>query len=241
MRSLRVVILLAIACCLTTSAIAQTQLVPGLKLIDKSSGKGQKWNASASASSDQGFKFPSATGSVGQVVSISSVTGNEATFDWSTPSSGVTGTSARLTTDAADATAWSTGPQITVASGKQYRVVGEFMIKRGTVANDRDDFQIRIAAPDAGTYVACAIECLDCPAGTTGVPQFVANTNTNTDFTVIDPNGNQGGETFHYRIEGIFKTDGNGGGNVRLTFNKNGGAPTTYMLANSYWALIEIE
>jgi hypothetical protein len=103
------------------------------------------------------------------------------------------------------------------------------------------DFQVRIAAPDASTYVACAIECLDCPAGTTGVPQFVTNTGTNTDFTAINPDGNQGGVTFRYRIEGIFRTGSNGNGNVRLTFNKNGGAPTTTMIANSYWALIEIE
>jgi hypothetical protein len=134
---------------------------------------------------------------------------------------------------------WSTGPLIAVGNSKKYRVVGEFAIKRGTSGSE-DDFQIRIASPDNGTYVACAIECLDCPATTTGVPQYKEDTGTNVDFTVIDPDGNMEGTVYHYRIEGIFKTDADGAGNVRLTFNKNGGAPTTTMMANSYWARIEI-
>jgi hypothetical protein len=128
---------------------------------------------------------------------------------------------------------------ISVSPNKQYRVVGEFAIVRG-VTGGNDDFQIRLASNDAGTFVACALECLDCPAGTTGVPQYTSGTGSNIDFTVIDPNGNMEGVVYHYRIEGLFKTDAAGASEVRLTFNKNGNAETTTMMANSYWALIEI-
>jgi hypothetical protein len=185
------------------------------------------------------YTLPAAAGTTGQVVKIASLSGTNATFEWTTPAASSTGTSARLAADAVDATSWSTGPLIAVGNSKKYRVVGEFAIKRGTSGSE-DDFQIRIASPDNGTYVACAIECLDCPATTTGVPQYKEDTGTNVDFTVIDPDGNMEGTVYHYRIEGIFKTDADGAGNVRLTFNKNGGAPTTTMMANSHWALIEI-
>lgn len=219
---------------------SQTTLMSGLKLVDRSSGKNYEWQVNTSATANMGFVFPSSAGTAGQVIQISSVTGTNGNLGWTTPVAAASGSSARLATDTADATAWSTGPQIAVTTGKKYRVVGEFMIKRGTALTDADDFQIRLANPDASTYVACAIECLDCPSGTTGVPQYLEDTGSNSDFAVIDPAGatKKGGQVYHYRIEGIFKPGATG--NVRLTFNKNGGAPTTYMMANSYWALIEI-
>lgn len=225
--------------CMFGAASAQTTLLTGLKLIDRSNSKAYDWTVNGSASANQGFLFPAASGTAGQVVKIASLSGTNATFEWTTPAATSTGTSSRLTVDAVDATAWSTGPVITVGNNKKYRVVGEFSIKRGT-SGSNDDFQIRIASPDAGTYVACAIECLDCPANSAGVPQYKEDTGSNVDFTVIDPDGNMEGTVYHYRIEGIFKTDADGAGNVRLTFNKNGGSPTTTMMANSYWALIEI-
>lgn len=220
---------------------AQTTLMTGLKLVDRSSSKIHEWTVNSGATGNQGFLFPAAIGTAGQVVKIASVSSNDATFEWTTPAASSAGTSARLAADAQDATAWSTGPLITVAGNKKYRVVGEFMIKRGTATTDEDEFQIRLANPEATTFVACAIECLDCPTGTTGVPQYVEGTATNVDFTVIDPGGGTkyGNTVYHYRIEGIFKT-GTNGGNVRLTFNKSGGNATTVMMANSYWALIEI-
>lgn len=218
---------------------AQTTLMSGLKLVDRTSSKTHEWTVNSSASANQGFSWPAAAGTAGQVVKIASLSGTTATFEWTTPTASSSGTSSRLTADAEDATAWSTGPIIAVGNSKKYRVVGEFAIKRGT-SGANDDFQIRIASPDAGTYVACAIECLDCPANTAGVPQYKEDTGSNVDFTVIDPTGSMEGTVYHYRIEGIFKTDADGAGNVRLTFNKNGGSPTTYMMANSYWALIEI-
>jgi hypothetical protein len=236
---LRITMIAMALFCMLGVASAQTTLLTGLKLIDRSNSKTYDWTVNGSASASQGFLFPAAAGTAGQVVKIASLSGTNATFEWTTPAAASTGTSARLAADAVDATSWSTGPLIAVGNSKKYRVVGEFAIKRGTSGSD-DDFQIRIASPDAGTYVACAIECLDCPANTTGVPQYKEDTGTNVDFTVINPNGNMEGNVYHYRIEGIFKTDADGAGNVRLTFNKNGGSPTTTMMANSYWALIEI-
>lgn len=218
---------------------SQTTLMTGLKLVDRSSSKNYEWKVNSSATGNIGFTFPSSPGTVGQVVRISSVSGTDATIGWTTPVAVATGTSARMATDVDDLTSWSTGPLISVSPNKQYRVVGEFAIKRGTTGGN-DDFKIRLASDDAGTTVACAIECLDCPAGTTGVPQYVSGTNSNIDFTTIDPNGNMEGIVYHYRIEGLFKTDAAGVTQVRLTFNKVGGSETTTMMANSYWALIEI-
>ena len=237
--TVNILLLLGVVLYASTVTEAQTTLMSGLKLVDRTSSKTHEWTVNTSASANQGFSWPAAAGTEGQVIKIASLSGTTATFEWTTPTASSSGTSSRLTADAVDATAWSTGPVIAVGNSKKYRVVGEFAIKRGT-SGANDDFQIRIASPDAGTYVACAIECLDCPANTAGVPQYKEDTGSNVDFTVIDPTGSMEGTVYHYRIEGIFKTDADGAGNVRLTFNKNGGAPTTYMMANSYWALIEI-
>ncbi len=166
------------------------------------------------------------------------------TLAWDTPSAGLANSSSQLTTNADDNTSWSSGPLISVENGKKYRVVGLFQIRRGTTAGGSNDvFQIRLNTP-ASTYAQFAIECFDCPAGTTGVPSFSSGTAPATgtlaiDGPTIDPNGNQTNVIYTYRIEGFFIPGATG--STRLTFNKTGGADLTTMLAGSYWALQEIE
>jgi hypothetical protein len=227
------------------NASAQTFLSSGIKFVDKASGNSQDWKVSTSAAGDQGFNFPASPGVAGQVLKVISVNGNDATFGWSSGGASVAETSTRLAADAFDSTSWSTGPQITVECGKKYRIAGEFAVARGT-SGSSDAFLLRINVPD-GTYAEYSVECLDCPANTTGVPQFTSGTGTGGTAnvalaTAINPDGSMEGVTYNYRIEGFISVACAGStGNVRLTFNKSGGAPITSMKANSYWSLIEIQ
>lgn len=228
----------------TTVLPAQTFLTSGIKFVDKASGNSQDWKVSSSATGNQGFSFPSSPGTVDQVLKVVSVSNGDATFGWASGGASLTETSARLAADAVDATSWSTGPQITVECGKKYRIAGEFAVVRGTSGAD-DDFLVRLNVP-TGTSAEYSVECLDCPALTTGVPQFTSGTAGGAENvalgTAINPAGSMEGTTYNYRIEGFITVSCAGTtGNVRLTFNKNGGSPATTMKANSYWALIEIQ
>ena len=128
---LRITMIAMALFCMLGVASAQTTLLTGLKLIDRSNSKTYDWTVNGSASASQGFLFPAAAGTAGQVVKIASLSGTNATFEWTTPAAASTGTSARLTADAVDATSWSTGPLIAVGNNKKYRVVGEFSVVRG--------------------------------------------------------------------------------------------------------------
>lgn len=225
------------------TAIAQETVLQGVQLVRPSNGTKQTLATAATTSQTIVLPTAAATGT-GQGLKISAVSGNTMTLAWDTPSAGLTNSSSQLTTDANDNTSWSSGPLISVENGKKYRVVGLFQIRRGTTAGGSNDvFQIRLNTP-ASTYAQFAIECFDCPAGTTGVPSFSTGTAPATgtlaiDGPTIDPNGNQTNVTYTYRIEGFFVPGATG--SARLTFNKSVGPDITTMLAGSYWALQEIE
>lgn len=226
------------------ASYSQTTLMTGLKLVDRGSSKTHEWTVNSGATGNQGFLFPAAIGTAGQIVKIASVSSNNATFEWTTPAASSAGTSARLTSDATESSAWDTGPSISVSANKNYRIVGEFAIYRGATGGN-DKFLLRINTPSSGSSMAYSVECLDCPSGTTGVPQYKSASGTSVQLDdAIDPGGNSGansdqeGVIFHYRIEGLAKIAANG--TVRLTFNKSIGSEDTVMMANSYWALIEI-
>ena len=226
------------------SASAQSFLTSGIKFVDKSTGHKHDWRVSSSAASNQGFNFPASAGTVDQVLKVTNVTDGDATFAWATGAASLAETATRLTADVTDATAWSTGPEIAVECGKTYRIAGEVAVVRGASgANDQIKFQINCPT---GTVAEYSIECMDCPAGTTSLPQFVNGTagggQSVGPTAEIDPNGSNEGVTYTYRVEGFLNVSCPGStGTVRLTFNKSGGSAATTMKANSYWALIEIQ
>jgi hypothetical protein len=228
-----------------TVASAQVQLERSLLFVDKSSAKGHLWQANSSATESQGFLFPSATGSVGQVVKVQSVSDGSATFIWSTPTGSLAGLSSVTTQDEVDGNAWALGPGISIVSTKTYRIVGELGVYRidAPTGVDRDRIKVSLRDMPSNTYAEYSIECLNCPDAT-GVPGFASGTGTDLLYgSVIEPDQSNElvgpNNTFYYRIEGVVKPTANGA--VYFGFNKDQGGNNTILVTGSYWAVIEIE
>ena len=226
-------------------ASAQVNLEAGLLFVDKSTAKSQLWQVNGSATESQGFLFPSAIGSVGQVVKVASVSSGAATFAWTTPSGSLAGLSSISTSNVTDNTSWALGPGISVSANQAYRIIGEFAVYRGTAITDNNDkFLVSLRDMPAATYAEFSFQCLDCPAGTTGVPAFKSGTGTAVELdAAVDPAGatDKCGptNTFHYRLEGIVRPTA--AGTVYFGFNKSVGSELTTLVAGSYWAVIAIE
>ena len=235
--------LLAVTCT-STAVVAQEASLKELKLVRTSNGTSQTVSTGATASQTVVLPATSASGT-GKGLKITSVSGSTMALDWETPAAGLSGTAAQLSADAEDATAYSTGPEISVTAGKEYRIIGFFRVRRGTTGSE-DDLYLRINTPSSTTY-KYTLECFDCPANTTIVPTLREGTTPATgtlatETIAVDPGGVGGdftGQPFLYRIEGTLLVTSTG--TVRLTFNKIGGAGNVFMLAGSYWALQEIE
>lgn len=229
-------------------SLAQVNLESGLLFVDKTNAKTQLWQVNGSASENQGFLFPSASGTVGQVVKVSNVSSGSTTFSWSTPTGSLSGLSSISTTNTSDGSAWALGPGIAVTANQAYRIIGEFAIYRGADATENDDaIHVSLRDMPASTYAEYSFECSDCPAGTTDVPSYVSGTGSNVQMTTagtaVDPGGSTDycgpANTFHYRLEGVVRPVSNG--TVYFGFNKQGGSATTWLVAGSYWAVIAIE
>jgi hypothetical protein len=233
-----------------TVASAQVQLERSLLFVDKSSAKGHLWEANSSAIENQGFLFPSASGAVGQVVKVQSVSSGSATFVWSTPTGSLAGLSSVTASDASDNTSWAVGPNIAVTAGSSYRIVGELGVYRETSGGGASDaIYVGLRDMPANTYAEFTVECLNCPAGTSPVSAFRSGTATNVPDQAgpnkleFDPGGGTdylgAANTFYYRLEGIVRPVTSG--NVYFGFNKSGNSNTTKLVTGSYWAVIEIE
>ena len=248
MNTRNLLLVLVMALCSSTWMRAQVNLESGLMFVDKTTAKTQLWQASGSATENQGFLFPGAIGAVGQVVKVSSVSSGNATFTWSTPSGSLAGLSSISTSNVNDNNAWALGPGIAVTANQAYRIIGEFAVYRGANATENDDaFHVSLRDMPASTYAEYSFECIDCPAGTTGVPAFISGTGTDVQLTTsgnpVEPGGNTDfcgpTNTFHYRLEGIVVPVNNG--TVYFGFNKQGGSANTVLVAGSYWAVIAID
>lgn len=247
---LRILLFLVVLSAASRVSFTQVNLESGLLFVDKTTAKSQLWQVNGAASENQGFLFPSASGSVGQVVKVSSVSSGSATFTWSTPSGSLAGLSSISTTNTSDGSAWALGPGISVTANQAYRIVGVFGIYRGEDATENDDaIHVSLRDMPASTYAEYTFECLDCPAGTPSYPRYVSGTGTDVQLTAntannyIEPGGNSDltgpANTFHYRLEGMVRPVSNG--TVFFGFNKKGGSATTWLVAGSYWAVIAIE
>ena len=135
-------------------ALAQTQLIDDLQLVDRSTTKSIVVSKPSSLSSGQTINFPTAIGSANQVLSISSVAGNTVNLGWVTPSAGSSTTSNRSTTDETVATgATPTGLSISASASKSYRVTG---VLRGNRASggDSDKLVVYMSGPTGTTHVS---------------------------------------------------------------------------------------
>jgi hypothetical protein len=242
---MRTLFVLAFVVISALDAVGQVNLESGLLFIDKTSAKGQLWQVNGSAAESQGFLFPSAIGSVGQVVKVASVSSGSATFTWTTPTGSLAGLSSITTSDQVDDNAWALGPGISIVSSKAYRIVGELGVYRidDGQAGDRDAIKVSLRGMPTNTFAQYSIECLNCP-DVSGLPGSVSGTGTDLQYgSNIDPDQSNTvvgvANTFYYRIEGVIKPTNNG--SVYFGFNKYQGGNNTVLVTGSYWAVIEIE
>ncbi|MFN4985014.1 MAG: hypothetical protein ACK5GI_02610 [Ignavibacteria bacterium] len=241
---MRTLFVLAFVVISALDAVGQVNLESGLLFIDKTSAKGQLWQVNGSAAESQGFLFPSAIGSVGQVVKVASVSSGSATFSWTTPTGSLAGLSSITTADVNDNTSWAQGPGIAIVANTSYRIVGELAVYRDAGGGASDAVLVGLRDMPSSTYAQFSVECIDCPAGTTGAPASATGTGTDVQLgSAVNPGGATDyvgvANTFHYRLEGLVRPTANG--SVYFGFNKSTGSNLTKLVAGSYWAVIPIE
>lgn len=226
--------------------MSQTYLFRALEITNTTNSTSQRLEASSSTEQSQGFNFPGVIGTVGQVITVQSVDTNIATFQWSTPTGGYTNLSSVTTADVSDASTWAQGPTIALSANTNYRIYGQFEVYRSSTTGLDDAFQVALRSVPSGTTADYTFICLDCPAGTTGVPlRANAVSGGNIVSGTIDPGGatNLSGPTnkFHYRLEGILNVSTTTG-TVTFGFNKSGGnnANNTVLLGGSFWTIIPL-
>lgn len=217
---------------------AQTQLVDNVLIIDAPSGKSVRIDKASGLSSNQELIFPSAAGSVGQVLSISSVASNTITLGWNTEAVTTASLSDRLAADQQTAqSSTPTGLVVAVGANKKYRVAGVVRGNRVNSGAPNDGIKFTMTGPTNTTKVSISVRCYDCTGTPTGVPTQVDASAATVSTSAIDPDGYT---TFAYGIEGLIIT-GATAGNVSIVLDDNGSGDNDVLIAeNSYIAVTEI-
>lgn len=236
----------ALICTFIVSSLAltgQTQLIDDAILIDKTTGYGVMLSKPSALSSGQTLIFPTAAGAVGQVLSITSVSGTEVTLGWTSVSSGSATTSKRITTDNTFTPASNTEVfSIAADANRAYRITG--VIRANRVGNTgSDNLVIKVAGPTNTSFVSLALRCFNCAANTTGVPSYGSSSSTSYTSGAVDPagNGTANYTAYAYGIDGVVVV-GSTSGNVTVTADDGGaGTNNITVLADSYILLTEIE
>lgn len=168
-----------------------------------------------------------------QVLSITSINGSTANLGWVTPVSGKVDIADTLNVDVTDAQAWTTNLILPVTSGAIYQFIGFVRLSRGAAGNAEDDFQFSFES--AVTYdISYGVQCITCSDGTTYTPGYKANcTSRNTCELTINPGGSDGGTVNAYLVSGIINVTA-GTGDLKFSFNKNGGSNATTVYKDSY-------
>lgn len=235
LRLTRLALLLITLTCLDQSALAQALITSGLKLMTKAQGSGEVVVGvnSGGTSSNQILVLPGTSGSLNQILTISSLSDNTANLAWTTPITGTVDVSVRLATQQADTRAYTTGITFTSVANKKYQFIAYLIMTRSGATED--DFYVAFVPP-SGASSSFGVECLNCPAGT--APGYVYQSTSTTSAVLMDPAGNSPG-TYRYVLFGILNV-GATGGDFLLSFNKKGGSATTTMEPDSYIIAREI-
>lgn len=243
MKPLRVILCTAALLLCSNVLGAQTRLVDKVQVFDAPNGKSVMIDKATGLSSNQKLEFPTAAGTAGQVLSVSSVSGNTLTLGWNTEAVTTASLSDRLTADQTVAKASTpTGLVIAVGASKKYRVAGVIRGNRINSGTPSDGIKFTITGPTNTTKVSISVRCYDCSANTSGVPTQADAGATTVTTGAIDPAGSGSSDytTFAYGIEGLILT-GATAGNVSVILDDNGSGDNDVFIAeNSYLVVTEI-
>lgn len=225
--------------------MSQTQLFNDIQVYDKTSGKSVVLTKPTGLTATRRMNFPVSAGTVGQVLTIESVSGTTVNLKWSTESVNTSTLSDRLTADESVTTAGAaTGLVAPAGASKKYRVAG---IIRGNRVNagvsPSDKLIVTLTGPTNSTFASLSIRCYDCSANTTGVPTNVTASSNTVSTTTIDPAGTGSSDytTFAYGVEGIVIVSTTAG-NITVILDDDGSGSNNISIAkNSYIVLTEID
>jgi hypothetical protein len=224
---------------------AQTFLLDNVEFFDTSTGKKVKASKPSGITQEQQIIFPNSVGTTGQLLSISSVSGDAMTLGWQTVSVGSAASSDRLASAETVTTAGTaTGLAVNVAANKIYRVEGMVLAKRVDPGSGSpsDNVKFTLSGPANTSRVSISVRCYDCTSPT-GVPTNAKASSTSVSTGAIDPNSTTSDFTVHtYGIEGVVHV-GATDGTLRLIVDDTGDASTNdiEMAAESYIVLTEID
>ena len=223
-------------------ASAQTKVVNKIRLVNPSNGAVVIIEAPSGLSETQRFTFPVSTGAAGQLMTTSSSGSGNNPMQWATAGASATALSDRKPTTINFPDGADTALIVAVEANKSYRVEGLLQIGR---SNDNtpasDNLQVKLTAPTGSTRVLFGLRCIDCPAGTTGVPLSASGTTDATSATVNPAGGTDDYTTRAYSLEGIIDT-GSTAGSVTLTLLDPATTSNSLTIgAQSYIVLTEVD
>jgi hypothetical protein len=230
MRSIITLLLLLIA---GFGLNAQVRILNDASVIDPTSNKSAKVAKPATITDNQSLVFPSAVGTVGQVLTITAKSGNTLTLGWSTESVSTVTASDRISTaDQSD----GSGLSVTVKANHKYSYTG---LIRGNRENSggtpSDNFILSIAGPSGSTKVTINARCYDCT--TFDGDDFKKDGDAYVATAVINPPDYN---TYSFFVEGMIITGANAG-NLVVKMEQSTGANNVILKEHSYIVVTELE
>lgn len=232
----------------SVSVSAQMQILDNISVYDKTTNKSVKLSKPSGISDVQEIVFPSAAGTVGQVLTITGKSGSTLTLGWSTESVSTVSMSDRIAGGDQDS-ATLQGLAVSLAANHTYHYSGVIRGNRKTVAPaggaTSDNFMIALTAPSNTNTMSLRAFCFDCPAGTVAADKnkyFHVDSDTYEATSVINPDGaTVNYATVSYFVEGVVET-GSSGGLLLLTIEKSGSDSNNMILKeHSYIQVTELD
>lgn len=230
---MRPIALLVMLSCITCAVTAQTLILDNMEVRDATTNKAVRVAKPAAITDNQSLVFPSAAGTVGQVLTITAKSGNTLTLGWSTESVSTVTASDRISTaDQSD----GSGLSVAVKANHKYSYTG---LIRGNRHNSgggaSDDFLLSITAPSGSTKVTINARCYDCTAFTGD--DFKKDGDDYVATAVINPPDYN---TYSFFVEGMIIT-GASDGNLIVKMEKSTGTNDIIVKEHSYIVVTELE
>lgn len=217
-----------------TSLKGQAYLFDKVQLYDQTTNTTVMVAKPDNIAASQSIIMPTTVPTVGQLLSISSVSGSTLNLGWTTAAVGTKPPSNRLTT-AQDA-ASPAGLSVSVGANKKYTFYAMLLVNRKSSGSDNIAFSI--TGPTSADLEA-AIRCYDCSAGTTNINTYTASATPLTSPTV-DPSGDDYTQRA-YSIQGRIVTSSTAGSLVITATNAGANTNNVIIGAQSYVLTLEIQ
>jgi hypothetical protein len=218
---------------ITCAVTAQTLILDNMEVRDATTNKAVRVAKPATITDNQSLVFPSAVGTVGQVLTITAKSGNTLTLGWSTESVSTVTASDRISTaDQSD----GSGLSVTVKANRKYSYTG---LIRGNRENSggspSDNFVLSIAGPSGSTKVTINARCYDCTAF--DGDDFKKDGDAYVATAIINPPDYN---TYSFFVEGMIIT-GASDGNLIVKMEKSTGTNDIIVKEHSYIVVTELE